>query len=78
MVDYAHQLCWISNTYYLPKGRAPLLEHEPREKVLIYYQVSEPSFYSPRNPVFDALSVSLSVCLSLYYPCILVDSYCVS
>lgn len=39
MVDYAHQICWISNTYYLPQGVAPLTIDQPRDSVLIYYQV---------------------------------------
>lgn len=39
MVEYAHQVCWISNTYYLPPNEAPLTKDQPRERVLIYYQV---------------------------------------
>ena len=41
MVKYTHQVCWISNTYYLPRDRAPLTKNQPRELVLVYYQVSE-------------------------------------
>ena len=40
MVEYAHQICWISNTYYLPPGTAPLTRDQPREQILVYYQVS--------------------------------------
>ena len=39
MVEYAHQVCWISNTYYLPRNQAPLTRDQPRDSVLIYYQV---------------------------------------
>jgi len=39
MTEYTHQVCWISNTYYLPAGRAPLSRLEVKEHVLIYYQV---------------------------------------
>ncbi|XP_067933116.1 innexin unc-9-like [Watersipora subatra] len=38
MVDYAHQICWISNTYYLAPELAPLKSNEPREAILVYYQ----------------------------------------
>ena len=39
MAEYAHQVCWISNTYYLPRNQAPLTRDQPRDSVLIYYQV---------------------------------------
>mgnify|MGYP001794714249 FL=1 len=54
MVEYAHQVCWISNTYYLPRNQAPLTRDQPRDSVLIYYQVCINLSQKPLF-LFDAL-----------------------
>ncbi|XP_071103534.1 innexin unc-9-like isoform X4 [Haliotis cracherodii] len=38
-VDYANNICWISNTYYIPMNEVIPVEHHKRtEKELTYYQ----------------------------------------